>query len=138
MKVTIDNFNNQLEVTVQGDTMTVALERGHFVLSDAVNTECSFETEEDYARLLHDAALSLVTLGTDVTSFDEWENLFSSWADDEPGDDVDPEDLEAYHKCLSNDRADFEREQDAARNWQSLTDLDAKAIWDYLENRWQI
>ena len=37
-----------------------------------------------------------------------------------------------------NDRADFEREQDAARNWQSLTDIDAKAIWDYLENRWQI
>ena len=50
MLVTI-NENKQVNVTIQGGTMTVELERGNFVLEDAVNTECDFETEEDYARL---------------------------------------------------------------------------------------
>ena len=138
MLVTINNENKQVNVTIQGGTMTVELERGNFVLEDAVNTEYDFETEEDYARLLHDAALSLVTLGNDIKTFEQWEELFSSWADVEPSAEADPEDIEEYNVCLKNDRADFEREQDAARNWQSLTDLDAKAIWDYLEKRWEI
>ena len=81
MLVTINNENKQVNVTIQGGTMTVELERGNFVLEDAVNTECDFETEEDYARLLHDAALSLVTLGNDIKTFEQWEELFSSWAD---------------------------------------------------------
>ena len=40
MLVTINNENKQVNVTIQGGTMTVELERGNFVLEDAVNTEC--------------------------------------------------------------------------------------------------
>jgi len=138
MLVTINNENKQVNVTIQGGTMTVELERGNFVLEDAVNTEYDFETEEDYARLLHDAALSLVTLGNDIKTFEQWEELFSSWADDVPGEDADPEDIEEYNECVENDRADFEREQAAAEQWKKLTDLDANAMWDFLEERWHI
>jgi hypothetical protein len=118
--------------------MTVELERGNFVLEDAVNTEYDFETEEDYARLLHDAALSLVSLGNDIKTFEQWEELFSSWADVEPSADAAPEDIEEYNECLKNDRADFERERKAAADWKAVTDLDGHAIWDYLEKRWEI
>ena len=138
MLVTINNENKQVNVTIQGGTMTVELERGDFVLEDAVNTEWEFETEEDYARLLHNAALSLVTLGTDITDFEKWENLFSSWADIVPGEDSDPEDIEEYNECVERDRADFEREQAAAEQWKAKTDLDANEIWHYLEKRWNI
>ena len=120
MLVTINNENKQVNVTIQGGTMTVELERGNFVLEDAVNTECDFETEEDYARLLHDAALSLVTLGNDIKTFEQWEELFSSWADVEPSADADPEDIEEYNVCLMCDRADFEREQKAAADWKAF------------------
>ena len=138
MLVTINNENKQVNVTIQGGTMTVELERGNFVLVDAVNTEYDFETEEDYARLLHDAALSLVTLGNDIKTFEQWEELFSSWADVEPSTDAAPEDIEEYNECLKNDRADFEREQKASADWKAVTDLDGHAIWDYLEKRWEI
>ena len=138
MLVTINNQKKQVNVTIQGDAMTVELERGNFVLEDAVNTEYEFETEEDYARLLHDAALSLVTLGNDITDFEQWERLFSSWGDFEPGEDADQDDIAEYNECVLNDRADFEREQKAAADWKAVTDLDAKAIWDYLEDRWHI
>lgn len=138
MLVTINNENKQVNVTVQGQTLSVELERGTFVLEDAVRADAVLETEEDYARLLHDAALSLVTLGNDIPDFEKWEQLFSSWGDWEPGEDADPEDIEAYNECVENDRADFEREQAAAEQWKSLTDLDANAIWHYLEVLWHI
>ena len=138
MLVTINNENRQVNVTIQGGSLTVELERGNFVLEDAVNTEYEFETEEDYARLLHDAALSLVTLGNDIPDFEKWEELFSSWGDYAPGADADPDDIEAYNECVENDRADFEREQAAAEQWKAMTDLDANAIWHYLEDRWEI
>lgn len=138
MLVTINKENCQVNVTVQGETLSVELERGTFVLEDAVRADAVLETEEDYARLLHDAALSLVTLGNDITSFEKWEELFSSWGDWVPGEDADPDDVEAYNECVENDRADFEREQAAAEQWKSLTDLDANAIWNYLEARWEI
>lgn len=138
MRVTIDNQNNSVNVTIQGDAMTIELERGNFVLEDSVNTEHDFESEEDYARLLHDAALSLVTLGNDITDFEKWEELFSSCGDFAPGADADPEDIAEYNECIANDRADFEREQKAAREWNQLTDIDAKEVWDFLEARWNI
>ena len=138
MLVTINNENKQVNVTVQGETLSVELERGTFVLEDSVKADAVFTDEEDYARILHDAALSLVTLGNDIKTFEQWEELFSSWADDVPGEDADPDDIEEYNKCVENDRADYEREQAAAEQWKKLTDLDANAMWDYLEERWHI
>ena len=84
------------------------------------STQSVTETEEDYARLLHDAALSLVTLGNDIKTFEQWEELFSSWADVEPSVEADPEDIAEYNECLKNDRADFEREQKAAADWKAV------------------